>query len=133
MVIHSLTNEIYTSWGVRYELFNWRPEWYTFIRIQNREVGPTRDRTGKDWFHYYGPSVHHIIYFFDTHILQRIGIDKEPTLKVRIRIVCGMVNKLDYIPRPMKIEFMECIWDAYRKFYKEWNEYYCKKILELPF
>lgn len=126
MVIHSLTNKVYTSWGVRYTLFNWRPEWYTFIRIQNRECN-------KDWFHYNDDSVKHIIYWFDTNILQKIGIDKEPTLRVRIRIVCGMVNKINYIPWPMKREFMECIWDTYRKFYKEWNEYYCKKILELPF
>lgn len=126
MVIHSLTNKVYTSWGVRYELFNWRPEWYTFIRIQNRECN-------KDEFHCISDSVKHIIYWFDTNILQKIGIDKEPTLRVRIRIVCGMVNKINYIPWPMKREFMECIWDTYRKFYKEWNEYYCKKILELPF
>jgi len=126
MVIHSLTDKVYTSWGVRYELFNWRPEWYTFIRIQNRECN-------KDRFYYISNSVKYIIYWFDTNILQKIGIDKEPTLRVRIRIVCGMVNKINYIPWPMKREFMECIWDTYRKFYKEWNEYYCKKILELPF
>lgn len=126
MVIHSLTNKVYTSWGIRYSLFNWRPEWYTFIRIGNRECN-------KDEFHCISTSVKYIIYWFDTNILQKIGIDKEPTLRVRIRIVCGMVNNLHYIPRPMKIEFMECIWDIYKKFYKEWNEYYCKKILELPF
>lgn len=126
MVIHSLTDKVYTSWGVRYELFNWRPEWYTFIRIQNRECN-------KDSFHYISDSIKYIIYWFDTNILQKIGIDKEPTLRVRIRIVCGMINKINYIPWPIKREFMECIWDTYRKFYKEWNEYYCKKILELPF
>lgn len=125
MVIHSLTNKVYTSWGVRYELFNWRPEWYTFIRIQNRECN-------KNKFHCIY-SVKYIVCWFDTNILQKIGIDKEPTLRVRIRIVCGMVNKIDYIPWTMKRELMECIWDTYRKFYKEWNEYYCKKILELPF
>lgn len=127
MVIHNLTDKVYTSWGVRYKLFNWRPEWYTFIRIQNRECKE------KQRIHLTNLTVKHVIYWFDTNILQRIGIDKEPTIKVRIRIVCGMVNKLDYIPRPMKIEFMECIWDTYKKFYKEWTEYYCREILELPF
>lgn len=38
MLIYSLTNHIYTTWGVKYSSFNWRPEWYTFLRIQKREL-----------------------------------------------------------------------------------------------
>ena len=38
MVVYSLTNHIYTTWGVKYSSFNWRPEWYTFLRIQKREL-----------------------------------------------------------------------------------------------
>lgn len=131
--IQSLTDEPYTHWGKRYNSFDWHPNWFTFIRIQNKEVGPTRDRTGKDWYHYYKPSVHYVIYFFDRYILQRIREDNKQTLDVRIRITCGLINKIDYIPWTMKREFMECIWDAYKKFYKSWYEYYYKYILELPF
>lgn len=130
MVVYSLTNHIYTTWGVKYSSFNWRPEWYTFIRMQNREI---REIEFHEFFKRY--NVSYLLHWFDSRILQRIGVDNELTLKVRIRILCGLVNKLpaDTMPRPMKIEFMECIWDTYRKFYKEWYEYYCKTILELPF
>jgi hypothetical protein len=46
-----------------------------------------------------------------------------------------MVNQLpvEVLTRDLKIEFMECIWDTFRKLYSEWNEWYCKYILQLPF
>lgn len=60
---------------------------------------------------------------------------KEFTLDVRIRIVCGMVNKLssNRVSIAMKREFMECIWDAYQKFSKDYMEYHCRYELGLPF
>ena len=127
MVIHSLTNHIYTGWGAKYSDFNWRPEWYTFIRIQNREI---KKKPFGSYKH-----VAHIIYFFDNMILQRIGKDHRVTLDVRIRIVCGLINNTSpkILTIPMKREFMECIWDIYKKFMNEWYEYYYRYILELPF
>lgn len=76
-----------------------------------------------------------VLAWYDTQILQQIGIASKTTLEVRIRIVCGMVNKLpiEVLTRDLKIEFMECIWDTFRKFYDEWNEWYCRYILQLPF
>lgn len=127
MVMHSLTDYTHTTWGAKYSSFNWRPEWYVFIRMQNRELNTMP-------FHVHKP-VAHIIYFFDTNILQRFGKDSEATLQVRIRIVCGLINKIPHtvMSRPMKLAFMECIWDAYKKFKAEWYEYYYRYILELPF
>ena len=80
-------------------------------------------------------TVKYLVSWFDTQILQKIGVDKDLTLKVRIRILCGLINNTptSVLTRPMKIEFMECIWDTYNKFYKDWYEYYCRNILELPF
>ena len=76
-----------------------------------------------------------VLAWYDTQILQQIGIASKITLEVRIRIVCGMVNQLpvEVLTRDLKIEFMECIWDTFRKLYSEWNEWYCKYILQLPF
>ena len=130
MLIYSLTNHIYTTWGVKYSSFNWRPEWYTFLRIQKRELKELE-------FHesYKVQTVKYLIFWFDNRIIQKIGVDKDLTLKVRIRILCGLINNTPtrVLTRPMKIEFMECIWDTYNKFYKDWYEYYCRNILELPF
>ena len=130
MVVYSLTNHIYTTWGVKYSSFNWRPEWYTFLRIQKRELNEIE-------FHesYRIKTVKYLIFWFDNMIIQKIGVDKDLTLRVRIRILCGLINNTPASPppRPMKIEFMECIWDTYNKFYKDWYEYYCRNVLELPF
>lgn len=130
MVVYSLTNHIYTTWGVKYSSFNLRPEWYTFLRIQKRELNEIE-------FHesYRIKTVKYLIFWFDNMIIQKIGVDKDLTLKVRIRILCGLINNTptNVLTRPMKIEFMECIWDTYNKFYKDWYEYYCKNVLELPF
>ena len=130
MLIYSLTNHIYTTWGVKYSSFNWRPEWYTFLRIQKRELKELE-------FHesYKVQTVKYLIFWFDNRIIQKIGVDKDLTLKVRIRILCGLINNTptSVLTRPMKIEFMECILDTYNKFYKDWYEYYCRNILELPF
>lgn len=130
MLVYSLTNHIYTTWGVKYSSFNWRPEWYTFLRIQKRELKELE-------FHesYKVQTVKYLIFWFDNRIIQKIGVDKDLTLKVRIRILCGLINNTptSVLARPMKIEFMECIWDTYNKFYKDWYEYYCKNVLELPF
>lgn len=130
MLIYSLTNHIYTTWGVKYSSFNWRPEWYTFLRIQKRELKELE-------FHesYKVQTVKYLIFWFDNRIIQKIGVDKDLTLKVRIRILCGLINNTPtgVLTRPMKIEFMECIWDTYNKFYKDWYEYYCRNVLELPF
>lgn len=130
MVVYSLTNHIYTTWGVKYSSFNWRPEWYTFLRIQKRELNEIE-------FHesYRIKTVKYLIFWFDNMIIQKIGVDKDLTLRVRIRILCGLINNTptSVLTRLMKIEFMECIWDTYNKFYKDWYEYYCRNVLELPF
>lgn len=119
MVIYSLTNRVYTPWGKQYQSFHWRPSWWVYIKLE---------KTHK--------SVRHIICWFDTNILQRIGKDTKVTLDVRIRIVCGMINKLSFKNRisiAMKREFMECIWDTYQEFSKDYVEYYCRYELGLPF
>lgn len=127
MLINSITNHTHTSWGMPYTAINWLPEWYTFVKLQNKEIKQRDFNERKD--------VAYIVYWFDTNILQKIGIDKLKTLRVRLRIICGMINKLPYtyISRPMKMAFMECIWDTYKKFNREYYEYYYKYIIGLPF
>lgn len=130
MIVNSLTNRVYTPWGVRYNEFKWRNEWYTFLKLYDKELKET-DSFRKNTTN----SVSHIICWFDRNVIQRIGIDNRVTIQVRIRIICGMINKL-FIPtvtREMKIEFMECIWDTYKQMDKSWSDYYCLNILGLPF
>lgn len=131
MVVNSLTMYSYlNSCPIRYNEINWRPSWYVFIRIQNREIKETE-------FHKFfkTSSLARIIAWYDTQILQQIGIATKVTLQVRIRIICGMVNKLpvEVLTRELKIEFMECIWDTFNKLYNLWNEWHCRYILQLPF
>lgn len=131
MVVNSLTMYSYlNSCPIRYNEINWRPSWYVFIRIQNREIKETE-------FHKFfkASSLARIIAWYDTQILQQIGIAAKVTLQVRIRIICGMVNKLpvEVLTRELKIEFMECIWDTFNKLYNLWNEWHCRYILQLPF
>lgn len=122
----SLSNRVYTSWGVRYNSFIWNPDWKIFINLSNKEIE-------QGWIK--PNTIRYVICWFDTNILQRIGKEQLTTLEVRIRIVCGLVNKLPYtkLPRELKIIFMECIWDTFRKFYKSWQEWHCKYVLNLPF
>lgn len=128
MVIHSLTNKIYLNGGIKYSSINWRNEWYAFINLYKKEIKES------DSIHNYSKDrIGYIICWFDQNILQKIGEDTDQTLNVRIRIVCGMINNLTVIPREMKIEFMECIWDTFNKLKREYTEWYCHWILQLPF
>lgn len=131
MVVNSLTVYPYLrGCPIRYSQINWRPSWYVFLRIQNREIKDTE-------FHKFfkKQTLAHIIAWYDINILQQIGIASKTTLKVRIRIVCGMVNKLstEVLTRDLKIEFMECIWDSFNRLYYEFNEWHCRYVLGLPF
>lgn len=134
MVVNSLTVHPYTSWGARYNSFVIKDEWRIFINLANKEKE-------KYTFHEFfsKAKISHIIYWFDINILQEMlpfenSISKI-TLDVRIRIVCGMINKIPshILSRELKIIFMECIWDTYKKFYSRYNDWYCKWILGLPF
>ena len=126
-MVTCLSNKVYTPWGKQYSSMNWREDWNIFIRLAEKEVTSKSFKETK--------SINHIIYWFDTEILQKIHVDKKVTLDVRIRIVWGMVNKISYqtMSRELKQNFMECIWDAYQKFSKDYIDYHCRYILELPF
>lgn len=118
MVLYYLTNYVYTPWGKQYQMFHWRPSWWVFANLSNKSK-----------------AIRHIICWYDANVLQRISKDTKLTLDVRIRIICGMINNLSPNPMSMdmKREFMECIWDTYQKFSKDYFEYHCKYILQLPF
>ena len=131
MVVNSLTVYPYLrGCPIRYSQVNWKPSWYVFLRIQNREI---RDTEFRKFFK--KQTLAHIIAWYDINILQQIGIASKTTLEVRIRIVCGMINKLStkVLTRDLKIEFMECIWDSFNRLYNEFNEWHCRYILGLPF
>lgn len=123
---HSLTNHVYTTWGEKYSSLLLRPEWDIFLKIaeKERQQGWLDDKT-----------VGHIIYWFDNNILQEIKPGPKTTLDVRVRIVCCMINRIpsSKLSWELKRQFMECIWYTYKIFYKSWDDWYCLKILGLPF
>lgn len=113
----------------KYEDINWRDEWYTFLKLASK------DRTS---------SINKVLAWFDENILQAMDINCYPepklkttisTLNVRIRIICGMINNISHLTlsREMKIVFMECIWDTYKKFRYLYLESYYREALQLPF
>lgn len=126
-MVTSLTNNVYTPWGKSYQKFRWNADWNIFIKIAERERKTSSFKDTK--------SVNHIIYWFDTEVLQKINTERKVTLDVRIRIVCGMVNKVLHtkLSWELKQRFMQCIWDAYQEFSRDYIEYNCRYILKLPF
>lgn len=127
MVAYSLTNRVYTPWGIQYKKFNWRESWRIFLNLRDKEV---KNKTFRDT-----KPINHIIYWFDTNILCKINCEKKSTLDVRIRIVCGMINKIspNILSPDLKREFMECIWDSYKQFYQNYMNWYCHWIVGVPF
>lgn len=126
-MINNIAGKNYTHWGVPYYKLKWKEEWKIFETLANKEINSLPFNCNK--------PIRHIMCWFDSNILQRIGKESNITLDVRIRIVCGMVNKVS--PKSLSIElkreFMECIWDAYRNFRRSHENWYCKYILNLPF
>ena len=128
MVVYSLTNKLYLSTSnIRYDSVNWKDDWKIFINLYDKQCRK------KDWI--VDCTVGSVIYWFDTNIVQQIGKSSKTTLDVRIRIVCGMINSIPtgFLSRELKIQFMECIWDAYKKLYATYVDWHCKWILGVPF
>lgn len=125
--IYCLTNRVRSTTGKLYSLYNWNPDWNIFLKMAINECRTMSFKAIK--------PVNRIICWFDRNILQRIGEDSKITLDVRVRIVCGMINKLDAnkVSFELKIRFMECIWDTYKEFSRDWWEWHAKWILGLPF
>lgn len=126
-MITSIAGKIYTHWGVQYHNIKWKEEWKIFEALSNKEINSLPFNSEK--------PIRHIMWWFDKNVLQQIGIESKVTLDVRIRIVCGMINKLspNHLSIELKREFMECIWDSYRNFGRSQENWYCKYVLNLPF
>lgn len=129
-----LTNKAYTAWGQPYSDFRWNDFWETVFELIKKEL---RDA---DYIHLSKPqrqkTLVYIIYWFDTNILQKFPIDdvkiKDETFDVNMRILCGMVDKLEY-DKEFKIKLVECFHDTFKRFYIKWMDWRCLRIWKLPF
>ena len=132
MIIYNLYHGPYYVYGQKYSDVKWRNEWYTFLKLAEKER--EEYKFNSSFLQSYN-SINHILYWFDANIIQSIDKVSKTTLNVRIRIICGMINKMQNkkITREIKIELMECIWDAYNKLYQQYFDWYCLNILQLPF
>lgn len=128
--VDKIHHNIYTRWGILYSKFL-VSEWDTFLRISQRE----KDNARKNYHWIDENTVNSVLYWVDENIFGSIGLVNSFTLDVRVRIACGMINKLDlpYLTRDLKIQLVECIWCSYRKATSLYNEWYCRNIEGLPF
>lgn len=83
---------------------------------------------------YKNPDIKYILCWFDKKILQQMLVStKRTTLDVRIRIICGLINKNKFLTRDLKIELMELIWKKYKEKQCLFNEFLSRSIYGLPF
>lgn len=77
----------------------------------------------------------YITTWYVMNILNELETSNSNTLYVKLRIVCGMVNKIPdkKLSKELKIHFMECIWDTFIDAYKDYCEFASRFIWELPF
>lgn len=99
------------------------PEWNKFFRIAQNQT-----------------EIRKILIWFDKNILRQIRwksaefeTRNKITLDVRIRVVCGMINKTTKLTRPLKQELMELIWSKYRESMREHGDFIAKSIFKVPF
>lgn len=93
------------------------PEWNKYFRMASKH---------KD--------IEEILCWFDKYILRQISrTTKTTTLDVRIRIVCGMINKNTFLTRDLKYELMELIWTKYKEKTKLFNDFVARSICGVPF
>lgn len=93
------------------------PEWSKYFKMASKH-----------------PNICKIISWFDTMILQEMSRNvKKITLDVRIRIVCGMINKDIFLTKDLKLELMELIWTKYKERERIHDNVIAKCIYNIPF
>ena len=132
------SNAFFQFGSYRYDSIKWLNEWYFILNLQDKYCNKAKtqplDKSESEFLH--------ILYFYDRNILQCIcGMNpiensrNFATTMVRLRIICGMVNKLDHnkFSIDMKYWIMQCFWDAFYKVWKLHAEWYGRHIANLPF
>lgn len=132
------SNTFFQFGNYRYDSIKWLNEWYFILNLQgkygNKAKTQSLDKSESEFLH--------ILYFYDRNILQCIygmspieNSKNFATTMVRLRIVCGMINKLDHnkFSSYMKYWMMQCFWDTFYKVWKLHAEWYGRHIANLPF
>lgn len=132
------SNTFFQFGNYRYDSIKWLNEWYFILNLQDKYCNKAKtqslDKSESEFLH--------ILYFYDRNILQCIyGMSpiedskNFATTMVRLRIVCGMINKLDHnkFSSYMKYWMMQCFWDTFYKVWKLHAEWYGRHIANLPF
>lgn len=139
MKVAFLCNNTFFQFGnYRYDSIKWLNEWYFILNLQdkygNKAKTQSLDKSESEFLH--------ILYFYDRNILQCIygmspieNSKNFATTMVRLRIVCGMINKLDHnkFSSYMKYWMMQCFWDTFYKVWKLHAEWHGRYIANLPF
>ena len=127
MIVHYLTNNTYFKFGVKYSEIKWLNEWYAFLKLYENE------RKESKWINEH--CIGYIISWYDKNVLQRIGIDNDVSIVIKLRIAVCMINNIspNKLSPEMKYWFMQCLWDTYYKVHKAYVYWYGKWIAKLPF
>ena len=138
VVVHSLTNRVCAKSGRRYYTFKWDNIWVMLIglaRKERQQIHPYENM--RDPFH--NPELcftNHAICWFDRNVLQEISpwnMDNIKTLRVRLRIVQGMMEKNKHIPKSLLPKVQAALVDIFYQFYFDAWDFRLKYIDKLPF
>lgn len=93
------------------------PEWNKYFKIASKHS-----------------DIKYILCWFDKNVLRQISMSTSTiTLDVRIRIICGIINKNTFLTRDLKIELMELIWSKYKERQRLFSDFVARSIHKVPF
>lgn len=79
------------------------------------------------------PELKKVLIWFDNKIIDDLPTKSYTTINVRIRIVCGMVNKLSCLTPDMKYELMNLVYSKRKEFDNKLIEFKAKWEWRIPF
>lgn len=134
MVVCSLYSRVYTPWGRPYDFFNWDNFWSTLLAIADKELRGYVNHKKIELNNY---TINHLLSWYNTNVLQAVSVNNGQLTSVRIRIACGMVDKVKLFKDNPNLarKTKECFTDTYRQFYCDCWNCYCKLCIDpqLPF
>lgn len=107
----------FNSYGVNINRYFNDSSWYKYIQLAQKKK-----------------ELKEVLSWFDTRVLNDIFFGASvTTVDVRVRIVCGMVNKLTCITPDMKYELMNLMYEKRKEYQKKHIEFLARYVYNIPF
>lgn len=111
-----LRRSTYDNYGVNINRY-WKDySWHKYIQLAQKKK-----------------ELKQVLSWFDTRVLDDIPWKSITTIDVRVRIVCGMVNKLICITPDMKYELMNLMYDKRKEYQRLHIDFVAKWEYKVPF